>query len=51
MLPVCDPGENYATAWSGYGFSRCFLEMVGAISGVGVLYILGLGALILCEHF
>lgn len=47
MLPLCAPGDSYSSPWLEYGFSRCFLEMVGGISGLGVLYVFGLGAFIL----
>lgn len=47
MLPVCEPGDSYSKAWGEYGFSRCFLQLVGAISCGGVLYVLGLGAIVL----
>lgn len=47
MLPVCEPGDSYSKAWGEYGFSRCFLQIVGAISSAGVLYVFGLGAIVL----
>ena len=47
MLPVCEPRDSYSTAWVEQGFSRCFLELVGSISGAGVLFVLGLGTIIL----
>lgn len=50
MLPVCEPGDSYSTAWREYGFSRCFLQLVGAISGAGILYVLGLGTLVLGKN-
>ena len=49
MLPLCEPGDSTGIPWSGHGFSRCFLEMVGAISAAGVLYVLGLGVIVLGE--
>lgn len=47
MLPVCEPGDAYSSAWLTYGFSRCFLELVGSITGAGVLYVLGVGFIVL----
>lgn len=47
MLPVCEPGDGYNKVWGEYGFSRCFLQLVGPLAGAGVLYVLGLGAVVL----
>ena len=47
MLPVCEPGDSYGRAWGEYGFSRCFLQLVGSIFCAGLLYVLGLGAIVL----
>ena len=47
MLPFCEPGDEYTVPWVGGGFSRCFLQIVGSISTAGLLYLLGLSAIVL----
>lgn len=47
MLPICEPGDSYSKVWGEYGFSRCFLQLVGSITCAGLLYVLGLGAIVL----
>lgn len=47
MLEFCEPADGYDVPWVGGGFSRCFLEVVGAISTAGLLYLLGLTAIVL----
>ena len=47
MLPVCEPGDSYSQPWGEHGFSRCFLQLVGGIACAGILYVLGLGAIVL----
>ena len=47
MLPFCEPGDEYTIPWIGGGFSRCFLQIVGSMSSAGLLYLLGLSAIVL----
>ena len=47
MLEFCEPGDGYNVPWIGGGFSRCFLEVVGSISTCGLLYLLGMTAIVL----
>ena len=47
MLPFCEPGDAYSTAWVDDGFSRCFLDVVCSIATAGLLFIFGLGAIAL----
>ncbi len=47
MLPFCEPDDSYRSPWTANGFSRCFLELVGSIAGAGVLYVLGVGFIVL----
>ena len=47
MLPFCEPGDEYNVPWVGGGFSRCFLQIVGSMSTAGLLYLLGLSAIVL----
>ena len=46
---MCEPGDSYSVPWTRDGFSRCFLELVGSISSGGVVFVLGLGSIVLCE--
>ena len=47
MLPFCEPGDSYRSVWTGSGFSRCFLDLVGGIAAAGILYVLGVGCIVL----
>jgi hypothetical protein len=47
LLPFCEPGDEYTVPWVGGGFSRCFLQIVGSMSTAGLLYLLGLLAIVL----
>ena len=47
VLPFCEPDDGYNIPWISGGFSRCFLEIVGSISTAGLLYLLGLTAIVL----
>ena len=47
VLPFCEPGDSYSTAWVHGGFSRCFLQVVASITCTGVLLVLGLSGIVL----